>query len=424
VHILFLTENFPPEVNAAATRVYERAVYWIRQGHSVTVLTCFPNFPRGRLYPGYRQKLWQRETLDGINIIRLPTYIARNEGFVRRTLDFVSFMIVAVVAALFVRRPTVVAATSPQFFTAVAGWMVGALRRKPFVFELGDLWPASIVAVGALRNGRILRALERFELYLYRKAAVVIALTNAFKANLVSRGVPPEKVVVVINGVDLSRYAPQAPSNSLLAEWSLAGKFVLGYVGTHGMAHQLENAVAAAALLDGKSKVHFLFVGDGACKAELQSQARRGNLTNVTFAPPRPKEQMPDVWSVCDVALVHLKDDPTFGEVIPSKMFEAMGMGKPLLLVAPPGEAKAILDASGAGEWVPAAKPALLAQQVDSLSNDPQRVADLAAASLASAARYSRERQASDVLAAFKLAIERYARVAAPAFEADVDQGA
>src|SRR5262249_23567383 len=157
----------------SASRVYERACFWVADGHKVTVVTCFPNFPQGKLYPGYKQRLWQREITDGIEVIRLPTYIARNEGFVRRTADFVSFMCAAVLATPRLPRADVVVATSPQFFAAVAGWLVGVLKRRPFVFELGDLWPATILAVGAMRRGFLVRRLEQLELFLYRRSAAV-----------------------------------------------------------------------------------------------------------------------------------------------------------------------------------------------------------------------------------------------------------
>jgi hypothetical protein len=149
MRILFLTENFPPEVNAAATRVWERAPYWVAKGHAVTIITCFPNFPQGRLHAGWRQHLWTVEQMGGVRVIRVPTFIARNEGFLLRTIDFVSFMVAGTTAAVLSGPADVVVATSPQFFSAVAGWMAGMFKRVPFVFELGDLWPASIKAVGA-----------------------------------------------------------------------------------------------------------------------------------------------------------------------------------------------------------------------------------------------------------------------------------
>src|SRR3990167_6510690 len=215
--ILFLADNFPPETNAAATRVHERAVYWAEWGHAVTVVTSFPNFPQGRLYPGYRNLWRQVETLDGIRVVRVKTFIAANRGGAfLRALDFLSYMAAAAVAALAEPRPDVVVATSPQFFAAVAGWLVGLLRGAPFVFELGDIWPASIVGVGAMKRNPLLTLMERLELFLYRRAARVVALTRAFKANLTGRGVDPGKIAVVLNGVDLGRYAPR-PRDAALA---------------------------------------------------------------------------------------------------------------------------------------------------------------------------------------------------------------
>jgi len=399
MHILFLTENYPPETNAAATRVSERAAYWIAAGHRVTVLTSAPNFPGGKLFPGWRNRWRQSEIRDGVRVVRVKTYIAANEGVVRRILDFQSFMVTAVLAGLIEERPDLVVATSPQFFAAVGGWALAALRRVPFVFELGDLWPRSITAVGAMRDSAALRALERLELFLYRRAAAVVALTYAFKADLIQRGIPAAKIAVVINGVDLPRYAPRPRDAGLAAEWGLGDDFVVGYVGTHGMAHGLINVLEAADRLRDRPDLRFLLVGAGAERRMLVETAATRGLDRVVFGPPQPKEQMPAVWSLCDVALVHLKDSPAFAEVIPSKMFEAMAMGLPLLLVAPEGEASRLLAAEGVGHWVPAGDPDALAAAVRALADDHTTRQTLAAASLAAAPRHTRERQAELFLA-------------------------
>jgi glycosyltransferase involved in cell wall biosynthesis len=398
VKILFLTENFPPEVNAIASRVYERARYWARDGHEVTVITCFPNFPQGRIYPGYRQRLWQWETLDGIRVLRLPTYMARNEGVIRRSLDFLSFMLVSLCAIPWVRRPDIVVATSPQFFAAVAGWLGGVIRRRPFVLEIADLWPASIAAVGALKNGPLLRSLEVLELFLYRRASAIVTLTDAFRRNLLERAVPAGKVAVVINGVDLERFAPRVRDAELAQSLGVRDSFVVGYVGTHGLAHQLDNVINAAALLMDAPALRFLFVGDGADKERIRTLAATRGLDNVKFIDPMPKDAMPRVWSVCDVALVHLKNDPVFAEVIPSKIFEAMAMGLPILLVAPRGEASRIVVANQAGQWVPAAQPELLASAVRAFQMQPEVLAQVGARNAATASRYSRRKQADDML--------------------------
>jgi colanic acid biosynthesis glycosyl transferase WcaI len=396
MRILFLSDNFPPESNAAATRVYERAVYWARWGHHVTVLTTAPNFPEGKLFAGYKNRWYQREWRDDIEIVRVKTFIAKNEGFARRTLDFFSFMFGAYLAGLITKRPDVVIATSPQFFTAVAGWALAATRCLPFIFELGDLWPRSIVAVGALQSGPVVALLERVELFLYRRAARVVALTHAFKLDLVRRGIPPEKIAVIRNGVDLPRYAPRPRDEVLAAEWGLSEKFVIGYVGTHGMAHDLGKVLdAAERLRESEPELRFLLVGAGAERDQLVAAARQRSLDNVVFRPLQPKERMPAVWSLCNVALIHLKNMPAFAEVIPSKMFEAMGMGLPIMLAAPEGEASRLLAEDDAGLWVPAGDTAALAATCRRLLVDRALRDSLAANSLKAAPRHTREQQAS-----------------------------
>ena len=403
--ILFLADNFPPETNAAATRVHERAIYWVKWGHDVTVVTCAPNFPQGKLFDGYTNRWYQTEELDGIKIVRVKTYIAPNQGVLRRSFDFFSFMVTGFFAGLRGPAPDVVVATSPQFLAAVAGWAVGAVRRRPFVFELGDLWPVSIRAVGAMKSGTLLNLLENVELFLYRRARIVVALTEAFKSNLVSRGIAADKISVVINGVDLFRYGPRDADKKKAADWNLTGKFVVGYVGTHGMAHALGNVLNAAAQLKDDDDLRILLVGAGAERDALVADAKARDLTNVIFQPAQPKDAMPSIWSLCDVALVHLKDMPAFSEVIPSKIFEAMAMGLPILIAAPTGEASKIIEASQVGICVPAEDPAALADAIRHImANETERAA-MARTALATAPNYSRERQAADMMVALDKAI-------------------
>ena len=396
--ILFLSENFPPESNAAATRVYERACYWAEWGHEVTVITSAPNFPEGRLFPGFENKWKQAETMSAIRVVRVKTFIAANRGVTQRALDFLSFMVTGFLAAVKEDRPDVIAATSPQFFTAVAGWAAGAVRNVPFVFELGDLWPASITAVGAMKKSLALSMVEKLELFLYRRSAAITALTRSFKENLVGRGIDKNKIAIVINGVDLARYAPRSRDADLAKEWGVDGKFVIGYVGTHGMAHALGNVLDTAERLKDETDVCFLLVGAGAERDALMAAAKRRQLDNVVFMPRQPKELMPAVWSLCDVALVHLKDSPVFAGVIPSKIFEAQAMGLPLLLCAPEGEASRIVLDDGAGLHVPAENPEALANAVKALSKDKETVRAFAAAARRAAPSHSRETQAREML--------------------------
>jgi glycosyltransferase involved in cell wall biosynthesis len=403
--IHFMSENFPPESNAAATRVYERACYWVKWGHQVTVITSAPNFPEGKLFSGYENKWKQSETMSGIRVVRVKTYIAANKGIAHRTFDFLSFMVTGFFAALKEERPDVIAATSPQFFTAVAGWAASAVRGVPFIFELGDLWPASIAAVGAMKRSLALVLVEKLELFLYQRSTHIAALTNSFKKNLVERGIDKNKITVVINGVDLPRYGPRDCDVGLSKKWGLENKFVVGYIGTHGMAHALSNVLNAAKSIKENETICFLLAGAGAERACLMEDAKNRAINNVVFMPRQPKEMMPAVWSLCDVALVHLKDSPVFAGVIPSKIFEAEAMGLPILLAAPEGEASSIVLNDKAGIHIAAEDPAALAYSVNQLANDKSALKTFAAAALKAASGHSRETQAHELLNVFKKAI-------------------
>lgn len=395
MRVLFFSDNFPPESNALTARLYEHAQYWIKAGHEVTVVTCAPNFPEGKLMAGYKNRWRQVETMDGIRVVRVKSYMAPNRGVVRRMLDFLSFMITATFFGLFERKPDVVVATSPQFFCAVAGWSVAAMKRKPFVLEVRDLWPDSIVALGAMRRNWLIRMFEHLERYLYRRADAIVTVTQGLRQGIVEKGIDPEKISLVINGADLSLYFPREPDLTILKEYQLNGKFVVGYIGTHGMAHALDKVLDAVELLSDRSDIVFLFAGGGACRAELECAATQRGLQNVRMVPRQPKGRIPKLWSVCDVALVPLRDTPLFQSALPSKMFEAMGMGIPLLLAVPEGEATRLVRDSGAGICVPPEAPSTLAAIVGELASDSSRMESLKVASRRTALAYSREAQAA-----------------------------
>ena len=398
MHILFLTDNFPPETNAPATRTHAHARRWVAWGHRVSVVTCAPNFPRGRVHEPYRNRWLQRETLDGIEVLRVKTLIVANRGLVLRSLDYLSFMAAGFLGGLLPRAPDVIVATSPQFFAAVGGWALAAVRRKPFVFELRDLWPASIAAVDALQEGRLLSLLERVELFLYQRSAAIVPVSEAMQDDLERRGIAADKLGVVTNGVERDFYRPQPRSQELAREYGVEERFTVGYLGTHGMAHALENVLAAAELLRERSDIHFLFLGDGAAKTNLIAEAKRRALANVSFHPPVPKETMPAAWSLCHLALVHLKDSPVFATVIPSKIFEAMGMGLPILFAGPEGEAARIVRETQSGLVTGAEHPGELAQAVVALADDQARRREYGSASLAASALYDRDALARAML--------------------------
>ena len=392
MHILFLTDNFPPEVNAPASRTHEHCRLWVAAGHQVTVITCAPNFPKGRVFDGYRNAWRQEETMDGIRVIRVWSYITANEGFTRRVLDYVSYMATATLASLGVRGVDIVVGTSPQFFTACAAQAVGTLKRRPWVFELRDLWPESIKAVGAMQESSVIRWLEWLELFLYRHATRIVTVTQSFKRTLVSRGITGDKIDVVTNGVDTTRFSPRPKDAELTQQLGLQGKFVAGYIGTHGMAHALETLLEAAARLrkhPGGADIRVLLLGDGARKVELKAQADRLGLDNVVFVDSVSKDEVARYWSLLDVSVIHLRRTELFTTVIPSKLFECMGMGIPVLHGVA-GESADIVRQEGVGEVF---EPENVDQLVDSLLRlkaDPARLQRYSAQGQAGAGRYDR----------------------------------
>lgn len=403
--ILFFSDNFPPERNAAATRVYERAVFWKEWGHDVTVITCAPNFPEGKVFEGYENKWRQVEYIDGIRVVRVKTFITANAGIKLRILDFLSYMVTAFFFAFFEKRPDIVTSTSPQFFCAVSAWAHAKLRFLPYVFELGDLWPASITALGVMKKSLAIRILERIELFLYRQSKRVIALTNAFKEDLIARGIDAEKIDVIINGVDSRRYKPMDKDQGLLSKLNLREKFIITYIGTHGTAHALSNVLETAEHLIANEKVHFVLVGPGAEREMLMNKVAEKGLKNVTMVESQPKSEMPKYWSLSDLALVHLKDTPLFEGVIPSKMFEAMCMGIGLLMVLPKGEASTIVEKEQCGVWVPPENPASLAEQINHLEKNRYKVDELSKAAFKASKDYSRELQAKKVIETYQMSL-------------------
>ncbi|HFL9405947.1 TPA: glycosyltransferase family 4 protein, partial [Escherichia coli] len=391
LHILFLTDNFPPEGNAPATRTYEHAIRWIRSGHQVTIITCVPNFPEGKIFDGYKNCWYQSDVIDGINVIRVKTYIAANEGFTKRIMDYMSFMVTGFIAGLFQKKPDVIVATSPQFFCACAGWALSAIRRKPFVFELRDIWPASITAVGAMKDGFAIRFLEKVELFLYRRASAIISVTHAFKRELIARGVDGDKIDVILNGVDLDKYEPQAKKDiHFLKEYALERKFVAGYIGTHGMAQGLECIIDVAEILQEYDDIRIVFAGGGAERKKIVELVEKRKLKNIVLIERQPKEMMPKLWSLCDVSLVPLVNNELFKTVIPSKIFECMAMGIPTIMSVPEGEATSIIRDTNSGIIVESENPKQIAEAILKLYSNKELYQDVRVCGINAASNYSR----------------------------------
>ena len=346
MRILFITDNFPPEVNAPATRTFEHCKEWVKKGDEVTVITCVPNFPKGKVYDGYKNKLYQTEEIEGIKVVRVWSYISPNEGFAKRIIDFMSFAFMAFWVGLF-KKADIIIGTSPQFFTTWAAETLSVLKRKPWIFELRDLWPESIKAVGAISgDSKVFKLLEKIELRLYKRSSRIISVTHSFKNNLISRGIDENKIRVVRNGANLERFSKRDRHVVWEQKLGVKNKFVVGYVGTHGMAHKLDFIINAWPRE--QRDLHLILMGDGAEKENLKTRAKELKIKNITFLDSMPKEEVPNILSLMDISLVPLKKSDLFKTVIPSKIFENAAMQTPILLGVE-GESADIIKEFGAG---------------------------------------------------------------------------
>lgn len=377
MRILFLSQYFPPEMGAPAARTYELARRWVAAGAEVTVITAIPNHPNGVIPPAYRHARFFEERIDGIRVLRTWIYAAANRGFWRRSLNYFSFMLSSLVQGL--RRAggaDVVIATSPQFLVGISGWIASRLLQAPFVFEVRDLWPDSIAELGVLREGTCMRGLRRIEMGLYRQAACIVGVAHSTRDELVRRGIDAAKIVIIPNGADNQVFRDLEKYNGIRENLQLGRKFVVSYVGTHGMAHGLETVLHCADRLRGHDDIAFLFVGDGAERERLVGLAESLRLDNVHFVGVQPRDKVPFYIATSDVSLVPLRRKRLFEKVLPSKLFEIMGCSRPVILGVE-GEARRAVEESGAGICVEPEDPAALEHAILELYRDPERTAQL-----------------------------------------------
>jgi colanic acid biosynthesis glycosyl transferase WcaI len=356
--ILYVSQYFPPEMGAPAARAAELSRHWAATGHDVTVLTGFPNHPTGVIPPEYRDKfrrLVAHEQTNGVNVVRTWLLPFPNRKAHKRMLNYSSFCISAASTGLFLSRPDVVIATSPQLLVGLSGWWLARWKRVPFVFEVRDLWPESLAAVGMGKGDSLLhRSLAKIAGFLYRHANRIVVVTPAFEDYLVEHwNVPREKISVIENGVETQLFAPEplagGTGSNLRRELDAEEKFVVSYIGTMGMAHGLETIIAAAIQLRATNPdVVFLMVGEGAAKERIATLARERGLNNLRFVDQQPREKIPAYIAASDVCLVLLKKTDLFKTVIPTKMLEFMSCARPVILGVD-GQARAILEEARAG---------------------------------------------------------------------------
>lgn len=389
MRILVLAHYYPPEMGGAAARLHGLSRWLAAYGHEVTVITCFPNYPTGRIDAAYRGKLRVREEMDGVQLLRTWVYASPVRSSARRLANYFSFVASATLAGWLARGPwDVVLGSSPPLFVGIAAWLIARVRRIPFVFDIRDIWPDVAVDAGEFAPDapvtRLGRWLARF---LYRRADRIVPVTELKRKRIAAQGVLADKLAVVTNGVDLDRVPDDAPDRR--KELDLSGRFVVLYAGLIGIAQGVEIAVEAAHRLTDDSRVHFLIVGEGVRRAAIEQEVSERGLTNVTMLPRQPREAMPALLATADVCLVPLSAAGIV-DAVPSKLLEAWAHRRPVILAAQ-GESAKIVQEAGGGLVVAPGDGAALAEAVRRLADGPETSGAMAEAGRAYVeARYDR----------------------------------
>jgi glycosyltransferase involved in cell wall biosynthesis len=369
--ILILTQYFPPEIGAAQNRLSGLANFLKEAGHTVTVLTALPNYPKGKIYEGYKNRLVVSEIKDGVTIIRTWLYTKQNLQFVGRLIHYCSFSLLALCVSLFkVGRHDIVITECPPLFAGIAGWLISQMKKAKFVLNVSDLWTDSAVDMGMLKNGTLISIALGLEKFLYQHAHLITGQTQGIVDSIRSR-VSHTPVVLITNGVDqdfFSRTGSLHVQEHRNGEMP-SGKFIVGYAGLHGLMQDLETVMEAARLLREDEHINFVLYGDGPKKEKLIRISKEAQIQNITFLPPQPAERMPEVFTSFDAMLIPLKDLPILRGAIPCKMLEAMAAAVPILLLAE-GEAKNLVQQAECGIVLAPENPKLLAEAVRELCHN------------------------------------------------------
>ena len=392
-------------MGAPAARAAELSRHLARMGHEVTVLTGFPNHPTGVVPEDWRSRLRQlrdSEIVEGVRVERTWLWPLPNRKAHERIRNYTSFCISAAVSGLALQKPDVVIATSPQLLCALAGWWLAFWKRVPFVFEVRDLWPESLAAVGATAEGTLLhRTLGAIAGFLYRRAHRIVVVSPAFQDYLVQHwNVPAEKISIVENGVETDRFRLDPAASEVRKQLHLEDRFLICYIGTMGNAHGLETLIAAAeALRTTRPDAMFLLIGEGAEKDRIMELAGARGLANIRFLGQQPRERIPAYVSAADLCLVMLKKTELFKTVIPTKLLEYMACERPVI-VAVDGQARQIVEEAGAGVFVEPENSGALVQAIDDLAEDPVRRRQMGTTGRQYiVSKFSREKTARDYIA-------------------------
>lgn len=374
MHILILGQHYAPEAISGAILAKELAEGLIARGYRVTFVTGAPNYPYGKVYPGYRNALLFRETRAGVNVIRVWSWIWPSKRFWSRILNFGTFSLLALLGGLAAGKIDVVMSVTPPLPLGMAAWLISRIRGVPWLLRVEDIFPEAAVIAGMLRNRVVIRLLEWMERFFYIKAAHITVITEGFRKNLINKGVDESKLSILPVWADPDVIKPMQKENDFRRDNGLQGKFVVLYSGNLGYTSALEDVIEAAKLLQDQSEIAFVIVGEGAKKVDLQTMVQTYGLMNVHFLPYRPREAYAEMLASADLSLVTLNRESAHTS-LPGKTFNIMSSGRPILAVTEDGSELADVVRNGnCGVIVPLSSPDLLAATILSLKENPDNL--------------------------------------------------
>lgn len=366
MRILLLTTYFQPDLASTGVLMTQLAEDLAGLGHEISVLTSMPHYSTSRIWDAYRGKIMRRERREGLDIYRLYLYVpGEKTSFKGRALNYASFGALAGAMGILTGLPDVILVPSPPLTNGLVGDFLARLWRVPFVYNVQDVWPQVVIRAGVMRGDRIIRFSKWLERYVYRRAHRLSVISNGFKENLLAKGVPPEKIEVIPNFFDTEFVRPGPRNNGFRHDHDLQEEaFVVLFGGNVGHSQGLETVLDVAKGLESHPDIRFLIVGNGVAKGDLQEYAAELGLSNTTFLPFQPHEQLPEMYAAADLCLVPLKHGFT-QESVPCKIYTIMASGRPMLASIDEGsDTWRLIEETGAGIAVPPEDPEALAQGV------------------------------------------------------------
>lgn len=330
MNILYISQYYPPEMGAPSTRVSELSRYWVKMGHNVTVITGMPNHPNGIIHPTYKWEYFKEEEHLGIRVLRVFLYVAPNKGVVKRIISFLSFMITSLIVGVLMKTPDIIVATSPQLFVGFSGLVIAKIKRRPFVFEVRDIWPQSAVELKMLKNHTIISLMEKLEKLLYEKAQAIIVVVESMKEKIIKKSAKKDHIYFIPNGVDTERFEIVKRPSVLHLRQTYKDRFLIGFIGTIGINHNLSTILDAAIRLK-DTPIHFIIVGEGADKNNIVKYKNEHNITNVAIYDKIDLQEVPYVLGELDAGIINQQNTVLAKHTLPAKMYEIFASGKPIL---------------------------------------------------------------------------------------------